>query len=134
MIAECLQCPVFWRSSRSILTHLLVKHFVCMGTPRIRIGFTFSAPFARRAAMAQNEQAFNQSMSMVRVSVQWVFGYIANYFKFIDFKKNLKIGPSAVGKYYVICALLRNALTCLYGNNTSAYFQVAPPSLADYFQ
>ncbi len=57
---------------------------------------------------------FNRSMSSVRVSVEWVFGDIINYFKFIDFKKNLKIGLSAVGKMYSVCALLRNALTCLY--------------------
>ena len=26
-----------------------------------------------------------------------------NYFKFIDFKKNLKIGFSSVGKIYTVC-------------------------------
>mgnify|MGYP001800002814 CR=1 FL=1 len=31
-----------------------------------------------------------------------------------DFKKNLKIGLNSVGKMYVVCAILRNALTCLY--------------------
>ena len=70
----------------------------------------------------------------VRVSVEWVFGDIATYFKFIDFKKPPKIGLSAVGKSYVICALLRNALTCLYGNTTSTYFELVPPRLAEYFQ
>ena len=54
-------------------------------------------------------------------------------FKFTDFKKNLKIGLSAVGKIYIVCALLRNALTCLYGNNTSAFFDVKPPTLEEYF-
>ena len=54
-------------------------------------------------------------------------------FQFIDFKKNLKIGMSAVGKQYIVCALLRNALTCLYGNNTSEYFQLDPPTIQSYF-
>lgn len=116
-------------------SYSLTGEALCLyGDPAYPHRVHLQRPFARRAAMAQNEQAFTQSMSMVRVSVEWVFGDIANYFKFIDFKKSLKIGLSAVGKYYVICALLRNALTCLYGNNTSAYFQVVPPSLADYFQ
>jgi hypothetical protein len=66
--------------------------------------------------------------------VEWVFGDITNYFKFLDFKKNLKIGLSAVGKMYSVCALLRNALTCLYGSTTSSYFQVEPPTLQEYFQ
>lgn len=91
-------------------------------------------PFVRTGVLPVDEHEFNRSMSKVRVSVEWVFGDIANYFKFIDFKKNLKIGISAVGKSYVICALLRNALTCLYGNTTSTYFQLVPPSLAEYFQ
>jgi hypothetical protein len=91
-------------------------------------------PFLRRHVLALNEQEFNRSMSRVRVAVEWVFGDIANYFKFVDFKKNLKIGLSAVGKFYVVSALLRNALTCLYGNTTSMYFHVVPPSLNEYFQ
>ena len=37
-------------------------------------------------------------MSQVRVSVEWLFGDIVNYFKFLDFKKNLKIGMSSIGK------------------------------------
>ena len=73
-------------------------------------------------------------MSSVRVDVEWVFGDITNYFKFLDFKNNLKIGLSAVGKMYSVCALLRNALTCLYGSTTSSYFQVEPPTLQEYFQ
>lgn len=32
-------------------------------------------------------RAFNTPMSEVRVSVQWLFGDIAEYFKFIDYKK-----------------------------------------------
>ena len=62
-----------------------------------------------------------------------VVGDVVNYFKFIDFKKNLKIGLSSVGKMYVVCALLRNALHCLYGNMTSGFFEVDPPSLQEYF-
>ena len=72
-------------------------------------------------------------MSEVRVAVEWLFGDIVNYFKFIDYKKNLKIGLSSVGKMYLVCAILRNALTCLYGNATSEFFHLHPPTLADYF-
>ena len=67
---------------------------------------------------------FNSAMSHVRNSVEWLFG---------DFKKNLKIGMSAVGKQYIVCALMRNALTCLYGNNTSEYFQLDPRNVETYF-
>ena len=83
-------------------------------------------PFARRAALAHNEMAFNLSMSQVRIAVEWVFGDIINYFKFLDFKKNLNIGLSAVDKFYIVSALLRNALACLYCNSTSNFFQLDP--------
>ena len=72
-------------------------------------------------------------MSSVRESVEWLFNDVTNYFTFLDFKKNLKIGLSSVGKMYVVSALLRNALTCLHGNQTSSFFQLDPPSLEDYF-
>ena len=77
-------------------------------------------------------EAFNTAMSSGRVSVEWLFNDVSNYFKFIDFKKNLKIGMSAVGKQYIVCALLRNIFTCLYGNITSDHFQLEPPTVQDY--
>ena len=47
-------------------------------------------------------------MSKVSASMEWVFGDIINYFKFLDLKKNLKVQLSAVGKMYIVCALLQN--------------------------
>ena len=62
------------------------------------------APF-RGAALTAQMEAFNDSMSNVRTSVEWLFGDIVEYFKFMDFKKNLKIGLSSIGNLYVVCAL-----------------------------
>ena len=68
------------------------------------------APF-RNAVLTPAMQAFNSSMGAVRESVKWFLGDIMNYFKFMDFHKNFKIGPSSVGKMYIVSALLRNAHT-----------------------
>jgi hypothetical protein len=76
---------------------------------------------------------FNTQMSAVRVSVEWLFADVINTFRFMDFKKNLKIGMSSVGKAYIVCALLRNALTCLYKNNTSEFFNVSPSKFRKIF-
>ena len=76
---------------------------------------------------------FNNALSSVRVSVEWLFGDIVEYSKFVDFKKNLKIGLSSIRKMYIVCALLRNALTCLYGNTTSEFFELDPSTLEEYF-
>ena len=78
-------------------------------------------------------EAFKAYMSSVRISVEWLFGDVINYFKFLDFKKNLKIGMSSIGKMYIVCALLHNARTCLYGNETSSFFELEPPTLEEYF-
>ena len=80
----------------------------------------------------QNE--WNKEMSSVRVSVEWIFGDVINYYKFSDFRKNLKIQLSAVGKMYIICALLQNARSCFYGNSTSLFFDCNPPSIQKYFR
>ena len=70
------------------------------------------------------QEEYNAAMGRVRVSVEWVFGDIANYFAFVDFKKKLKIGLSAVAKMYSVCALLTNARTCLTVRqySTSAFY------------
>eukprot|EP00794_Sanderia_malayensis_P002103 gene2103-2388_t len=103
------------------------------GDPAYPHRIHLQCPYERRAPLTEQQQAFNQSMSRVRVSVEWVFGDIVNYFKFTDFKKNLKIGLSSVGKTYIVCALLRNALTCLRGSTTSTFFGIEPPALNEYF-
>ena len=66
------------------------------------------SPYHHGAQFTVDQQAFNKSMSSWRISVEWIFGDILNYFKFLDFKKNLKVGLSAVGKMYLVCALLHN--------------------------
>ena len=77
---------------------------------------------------------FNVSMIRVRESVEWIFGDVLTSFKALDFKINLKVGLSSVGKMYVVCALIQNAITCLYRNQTSKFFELEPPALADYFR
>ena len=102
------------------------------GDPAYPLRIHLQCPF-RHGVLTRQMEEFNTSMSSVRTSVEWLFGDIVNYFKFIDYKKSLKIGLSHVGKMYTVFALLQNALTCLYSNTTADYFGLEPPSLADYF-
>lgn len=85
------------------------------------------------ANITQDQKLWNTRMSSVRVSVEWVFGDIINFFKFMDFKKNLKIGMSPVAKMYIVCALLHNARCCFYGSITSNFFDCEPPIIEEYF-
>ena len=103
------------------------------GDPAYPVNIHLQEPFkGARITSLQNE--YNSAMSNVRTSVEWVFGDIINYFAFMDFKKNLKIRLSAVGKMYMVCALLTNARTCLYQSVTSSYFGLDPPTFEAYFQ
>ena len=106
--------------------------FCVYGDPGYPLRMHLQGPF-KNAYLTSQIQQFNKSMSEVRISVEWLFNDINNYFKFMDFKKNLKVGLSSVGKMYIVSGLLRNALTCLYGNSTSKFFDIQPPSLEDYF-
>ena len=101
------------------------------GDPAYPLRRQLQAPFKGPRLTAQQTE-FNKSMSKVRVSVEWVFRDIVNFFKFIDFKKNLKVRLSAVGKMYMVCALLQNCRTCLYGNIASGYFDCDPPDINTY--
>ena len=102
------------------------------GDPAYPLRVHLQGPF-KGANLAPPQEEFNKSMSQVRVSVEWDFGYIVNFFAFLDFKKNLKIGLSAVGMMYIVCALSRNAHTCLYHTSTSYFFGIEPPRIQDYF-
>ena len=61
-------------------------------------------------------------MSSTFVSVEWTFGDIINYFKFLDLHQNLNMKLNAVGKMYIMCALLINATRRFCGTSTKNYF------------
>lgn len=78
-------------------------------------------------------ELYSNSMSEFRVAVESLFGNIANDFKLIDFKRQMKVYLSPVGKMYFVRALLENAQTCLYSDQVSQIFGIETPTLSDYF-
>ncbi|XP_033102407.1 uncharacterized protein LOC117105390 [Anneissia japonica] len=102
------------------------------GDPAYPLREHLQCPF-KGANVTAEQEAYNRSMSTVRVSVEWLFGDIVNNFKYIDFKKNQKVCLSACGKMYLVSGLLTNAHVCLYGNSTSRFFQLDPPTLEQHF-
>lgn len=53
------------------------------GDPAYPLRVNLMAPY-RDAALTAQMEAFNNSMSIVRTSVEWLFGDIVQYFKFMD--------------------------------------------------
>jgi hypothetical protein len=68
---------------------LMVNHCV-YGDPAYPISVHMQCSF-KGPQLTPLQKEYNAAMSRVRVSVEWVFGDIANYFAFLDFKKNLKV-------------------------------------------
>ena len=134
MMQVCLQNLVSCMTWNAMHFRQGVSLYAYMGILHIPSGFTCKDHSKVLLSHLRWRCSCNGSMSSVRVSVEWLFGDILNYFKFLDFKKNLKVGLSNIGKTYVVCALMRNALTCLYGNQTSEFFELDPPSLQEYFR
>ena len=77
---------------------------------------------------------FNSILSKLRITVEWGFKEISNYFPWVDCKKKLKICEAAVGKRIIVASLLANARCLCYGNEISNYFDCqSRPSLEEYF-
>jgi hypothetical protein len=83
-------------------------------------------------ALKIKQKEFNETMSKVRISVEWTFGKISKEFAFVDYKKNLKLHLQPIGKLCLVAALLTNCHTCFYGSETSQYFNYNPPNIEDY--
>ena len=109
----------------------LGRKFAVYGDPAYPIRTYLLSPFGG-ANLNVAQMEFNRRMSSVRECVEWEFGNILRLFAFLDFRKDLKVLLSPVAKYYMVGALLTNCHTCLYGNQTSTYFGLDPPSLQEY--
>lgn len=101
------------------------------GDPAYPLSHHLQAPF-RSANLTAEEQLFNKDMSSVRQCVEWGFEKVVNNFAFVDFRKNLKLFQQPIGKYYILAHLFANFHTCLYGSQTTTYFNLEPPSLEEY--
>ena len=73
-------------------------HPLCLyGDPAYPLRVHLQAPF-RNVELTPEMREFNKEMSRVRVSVEWMFGNITKYFKFVDFKRQMKLHLSPIGK------------------------------------
>ena len=94
MMRECwkdLASMLTWHGSPFPLLEMCIY-----GDPAYPLRTHLQCPF-RNGVLTRQMEEFNASMSSVRTSVEWLFGDLINYFKFLDYKKNLKIGLSHVG-------------------------------------
>ena len=72
------------------------------GDPAYPLRVHLQVPY-RCAGMTPRMEEYNKAMSAVRISVEWLFGDIISYFKFLDFKKNLKISECCWENVHGMC-------------------------------
>jgi hypothetical protein len=80
--------------------------------------------------LTAEEITINAAMSACRQSIEWNYAHLKNKFKLLDFTKALKLRLQNVGGMFLLGLILRNALTCMNGNQTAAYFHLMPPTFA----
>lgn len=108
-------------------------HAMCIyGDPLYPIRIHLKAPY-KDIQLSPEKEACNRSMSEVRTPTEWIFPDVFNSYKFLDYQNSHKISLDYVSKLHVVCCLVRNALTCYYGNETATFFNVQPPTILDYF-
>ena len=61
------------------------------GDPAYPLRIHLQAPF-QVGVLTRPMDIFNGKMSAVRAAVEWLLATIVYYFKFLDFKRNLRIG------------------------------------------
>lgn len=82
--------------------------------------------------MPSRQQAFNKSLSTVRIAIENAFGIVQKLWTYTAFSKSLAAGKQPVGAIFAVAVLLTNCHSCLRSNQISERFGVPPPLVKDY--
>ena len=101
------------------------------GDPGYTCSDVISAPF--QGHISPEEKEVNTRMSACRVSIEWAFGEVLQYFAFVDFPKQMKIMEKPVASMYECAVFFTNLITISRGGNkTSIFFHMKTPTFQEY--
>jgi hypothetical protein len=106
---ECIQSIMFGDSIYHFLSHLRTYFST---NPNVR------------------QKLENHAYKSVRIAIEWNYGHTANLFSYLRNLEKLKVmdgDEDVVCRVYLVCTLLRNCHTALYGCQSSRYFDIAIP-------
>ena len=111
-----------------------VGRAMCLyGDPANPLRVHLQAPF-RVGILTRDMEMFNESMSAVRSSVEWLFGDIVNYVKFLDLKKKkFEDWTQSSWKNVHSTFYFKEWFNLSLFKHNSCFFGLDPPSLNDYF-
>jgi DDE superfamily endonuclease len=79
--------------------------------------------------LSEEQKSLNKAMSSSRITVDWIFKEVKQYWGTMDYKRKLRVVEFRVGALYIAAMLLTNSRNCLYPNLTAQYFSCRPPTL-----
>ena len=74
----------------------------------------------------------NKALSSCREVIEWDYGQLFTQWKRLDYARGLRIRVMPVAKIMLVAIILRNAYTCMNGNECSSYFKCRPPSFENW--
>jgi hypothetical protein len=78
------------------------------------------------------EIAFNASMSKVRVTAEWAFRDVEQYFTQVDVPRKPRLRVTPAGLWYVCAVMLWNFRVCLYGSQATQCFECDTIEISEY--
>ena len=87
----------------------------------------------RHMILCEEHRQAQTAMNGVRTSVEWGFGITGMDWPWVKVRDVHKVKLSPCGLYFKVATILTNIKTCLVGGNLiSDYFDLEPPTLAQY--
>ena len=71
-------------------------------------------------------------MSVRRVTVEWMFKEVKQYWSVVEVKSKLRLNQFLVEKLDLMCMLLSNIRNCYYPNQVAQFFSCSPPSITSF--
>ena len=78
------------------------------------------------------QKALNTAMSPARVTFEWTFKEVKQYWSNVDFKRKMLLRESPIASFHLVAMLLINMRNCVYPDPISQYFRCTPSTLEDY--
>jgi DDE superfamily endonuclease len=88
----------------------------------------------RGSTISSDELAFNASMSKVRVTVEWAFMDVKQYFTHVELPRKLRLRETPAGLFYLSSDMLWNFRVCLYGSRSAHNFQWDSIAISEYLE